>query len=667
MTHDDEYESEWAEVPSPGATSVSDDALGRHLVRRGLPTTPGGLATSIASRIAETKQEAGWRRTARGLRPVAAIAACLVLVLVGSLIATAPRPDASPGSTTVDPAARPLTVAELVRYMGGHPAVGTAVIVDDDIVGLLISCFSAVDCPIGALAGLTAATDPHVADAAYVYPAYAAAQPALGSLRGPFALRIRAAGGFTLLGGVTARSATGLAWSVADVDATTSDATVVVHGWLGASSLEPPCPAPIDPGPGAVSVAGIPLDFSCGRLSFVAGSATTAETTLPDGALRVQNGAYSTFGMGAAYSGVSGLTAPQEGDYLVRRAVAPQSCPTSPDGGSISCTQELRLALSWELIARLDPLSIPAVTTASPTPVLPATTPTIAGPTWDPTQRPLTPPEFLRVLDSRPAPGTVLIVDDQIVPAAAFCPSLGPCPNATLENAPVLVLPPTGGTLTFTTDSSTSTPFIGGPLAIQVGVGPFPVFLGTVVSSGQRLAVTAHDLAARNAMGGLFVVPAWIVAGMSANCPSFAPTAEPTSELRLPPPAFECYATQWLTDTAEQPERVTQNGDSTKIDITPPTDGFEVQPGAYQSFAPDPADDGHRGLRCRARASSWSATGPAAGKSSRASIRSRSRPRPCRHPASMARRPRSSPRLRARSTSRRRRPSRPLSGPRTNW
>jgi hypothetical protein len=187
---------------------------------------------------------------------------------------------------------------------------------------------------------------------------------------------------------------------------------------------------------------------------------------------------------------------------------------------------------------------------------------------WDPTQRALTPPELLRILATGPAPGTTLIVDDGIAKLDPTCPPQGTC-YGKLVNARVDVEPLIGGHLPFDGPSD-----IPGPLALQITTGPNLDFLGSVVSNGTRMGFQASDLLKRSAMGGLFVVPAWLWATPPAPCPSMpgTPAPMPTSELGLPAPRLACFPTDWLTDTGS----------------TNPAHGgigFPVQHGAYGAFA----------------------------------------------------------------------------------
>lgn len=224
--------------------------------------------------------------------------------------------------------------------------------------------------------------------------------------------------------------------------------------------------------------------------------------------------------------------------------------------------------------------------TSSPAPGTPSITPPV-GTTWDPTVHALTPPEFLRVLATSPAPGTVLIVDDQIVPFLVSCASADHCPSGELRNASgVLIEAPPGGHLPYAIDPTISTTSIMGPLALQVGSGPNLVFLGAVVGNGLRMAFTADDLLRRSASGGLFVVPGWLWATPPAPCPSRPGTLVPmpTSELGLPAPRLGCVPTAWLTDSPS----------------TPPIQGrigFPVQPDANGLFGgPDSAGAARQGV-----------------------------------------------------------------------
>ena len=217
---------------------------------------------------------------------------------------------------------------------------------------------------------------------------------------------------------------------------------------------------------------------------------------------------------------------------------------------------------------------------ASPSPSSPSP---VTGPTWDPTVKALTPPEFVRVLGAHPAPGTVLIVDDQIAGLLVSCATSDYCPSGRLVNAGLDVSAPPGGMLPVDGD-------ISGPLAIRIDNESRLVFLGSVVSNGLRMAFTAKDLAQRNAMGGLFVIPAWIVNGLPVSCPATSATPTPTSELGLPAPYMDCAPWAWLTDAPFQP--VTVSPDGLQQSGTAPPDGFAIQPRAYESFAPEPAHDG---------------------------------------------------------------------------
>lgn len=222
----------------------------------------------------------------------------------------------------------------------------------------------------------------------------------------------------------------------------------------------------------------------------------------------------------------------------------------------------------------------------SSTPTPGATGPS-TGPVWDPTVRALTPPEFLRVLASRPGVGTVLIVDDQIVGVLVSCASSDYCPDGRLVNAGLSVSAPPDGHLPF--DSGSLVP---GPLAIQVGEDSRLTFLGSVVSNGTRLEFKARDLAQRSAMGGLFVIPAWIHRAAIVACPSVvAPHAPlPTSELGLPAPEIAMCAGgiysggAYLTDADPGPAPYEIGGGD--------PNAFLVQQEAYQRFASDPSSDG---------------------------------------------------------------------------
>lgn len=238
----------------------------------------------------------------------------------------------------------------------------------------------------------------------------------------------------------------------------------------------------------------------------------------------------------------------------------------------------MTLALVAGLLFLGGPATRTSTTQGSPTPSV-SPSQGVSGLTWDPAQRALTPPEFVRILATRPAPGTVLIVDDQIAPKTP-CVSADGCKIGELVNSPgQLVQAPSGGHLPFANDQGTSPTSIEGPLALQVGAGPTLVFLGSVVSGGARLSfIRAPDLAVRNAMGGLFVVQAWLWETGPTPCASGSgtPVAMPPSELGLPAPTIDtCSPTDWLTDTeAIDPTR------NSGIELP-------VQAGAYGAFGVD--------------------------------------------------------------------------------
>jgi hypothetical protein len=202
----------------------------------------------------------------------------------------------------------------------------------------------------------------------------------------------------------------------------------------------------------------------------------------------------------------------------------------------------------------------------------------IAGITLDPTIRALRPPEVPAVLATRPAPGTVLIVDDQIVPFLVSCGGADHCPSGELRNVPgVLVEAPPGGHLPYLIDPTIATTSIAGPLALEVGSGPDLVFLGAVVSNGLRLAFRAQDLAGRSATGGLFVIPGWLSKARPLPCPTSGrtPAPSPTSELGLSAPDHNiCAGATYLTD--DPPAQPIERS---------PSGGLLVQNDAYKTFA----------------------------------------------------------------------------------
>jgi hypothetical protein len=141
----------------------------------------------------------------------------------------------------------------------------------------------------------------------------------------------------------------------------------------------------------------------------------------------------------------------------------------------------------------------------------------------------------------------------------------------------VLIEAPPGGHLPYLIDPKIATTSIDGPLALEVGSDTNLVFLGAVVGNGLRMEFSAHDLAVRNATGGLFVVPGWLSKGLPLPCPTFiaTPRPAPTSELGLPAPGHDvCAGANYLTD------------DAPTLPLTlSPGDGLVVQNDAYDRFA----------------------------------------------------------------------------------
>ena len=144
----------------------------------------------------------------------------------------------------------------------------------------------------------------------------------------------------------------------------------LVDGWISAG-IAPPCPMPangVDPN----------LPFGCGAAAWLTtdpfqattSSAGSTDLVEPGRGIRVQNNAFDDFSPTTTAVDSIGLPAAQHGFFLLAPATAPANC--------FLCSTEVA-----EILGRVDPVGIPALTTAS-TPEPQGTVPTPVPTSMDP-------------------------------------------------------------------------------------------------------------------------------------------------------------------------------------------------------------------------------------------------------------------------------------------
>ncbi len=565
----------------PRNAPLTDERLRVELDRRwrgrggAVPTSR--IAAAVHDRIAVMPQEPRWRLSLRAWAPrigVAgtAVAALLVVGLAGLPLLTDIQ-RGSPG-THWDPAERPLTAEELGRLFprdGFSPFAGRVVIAEVGLVGSLTDC---VDLPCDlAIDGI----DPKIV--VHYDPDRPGPAPRTGET---LAFRVREDRGVDLIERV--RSAPlRLAWTVpglademrrVDQYDRAVQAVYLVDAWL-VGSPPPSCPAPfpIDsppPPPG--------LDVGCGPAAWLTpteeqptrGDANSIEVGAPQDGLRVQNGAYDAFAPNPERGPyLPGIETPRHGLYLVRRHAA----------GADSCFMCTPLGSPVEIVARVDPLTIPA----GPSATLPPATPFASA--WNPANGPLSPRELLLLVraaaDGGPRGTVVARVRIQPTDKIGCLNGVPPCRDAVIVIA----------------DGSTPIDVVGwgtgssadvlpaGPELVALGLRDdrAVLYLGPVAeppSGGGAWTVPQLLAEPQPLTGSLYLVDAWIVDVAPLRCRAPLLGATPPEPNR----DVSCAQPGWLTPTAEQPSR---SGPGYRS-VVAPLDGIRVQNGAYEAFAPDP-------------------------------------------------------------------------------
>lgn len=231
-----------------------------------------------------------------------------------------------------------------------------------------------------------------------------------------------------------------------------------------------------------------------------------------------------------------------------------------------------------EIVARVDPLTIPAGPSTTTSPTTPFTS------TWNPANGPLSPRELLLLVraaaDGGPRGTVVARVRIQRTDVIACTNGVPLCRDAVIVFA----------------DGSTPIDVVGsrtgswadvipnGPELVALGLRDdrAVLYLGLVAeppSGGGAWTVPQLLAKPQPLAGSLYLVDAWLGDVAPLLCPPSldGPTPEAGRDV-------SCGQPGWLTPVEEQPS---QTSDSSRS-VVAPSDGIRVQNGAYETFAPDP-------------------------------------------------------------------------------
>jgi hypothetical protein len=512
----------------------------------------------------EVKQEAGdrpqrpsrVRGTSGGIAAAGAVAILVTAVLVGPRLlgVTANSPGTELLSTTN---LRALSVDELRAAIAAERAGGLApqdvvadVAVDAGRIAAPLSreCDPLGQCQvIGTLAGLG-----EVEGAVAVNKESGDLPPATdaASLAAPVALRLTGHGPIEFLGHFDLAPSGASTWSVAEALAATATApdeqAVAVAGWLkGASGFS--C--------GPVPTAPLPDPFQCSGFVFLTPDPSRLVTSTgvghtfsaPSDGIPVQSGAYAEYAPDPAYADEN--DEPRLAVYLLRMvAYDSPACP--------KCR-------GWLVVGRLD---------ASP------------GRLTEPSPVVRSPDELAALLGAgrSQSVGRVLFVDGAVSPGTVGrCDSAGWCSigalTGTSENVvasaeTASMLPAEAGFMTT------------GVLAMKVRADGLEYlgYLGYNADNSFYFTpgqLDRPDEWQNHAPLMAVITRAWLVDGGIHSCPLAAP-AEP-SATPLPP----CPET-WVASSSFQPVSGDVRG---AWSVVTPPDAVQVQAGAYEDFAPNPA------------------------------------------------------------------------------
>jgi hypothetical protein len=445
--------------------TLDDRSLREHLDRRAEAGASDveQIAEVVMSRVTSIERDPWWRRL--GVRaPAAAVAVAALLVIAVAVAVlpppSAPGPGASPTSpeptdATGYPAVRAMTAAEFEDVLFPvfpEPGswAGAAMIVDVEISEASISCPVVPEqsgtCPT---IGIQLPGHAFVIDG----------PTGVLDLDGPYAFRLREAGGLELIGAVRP-GPDGLAWTLPQLTAELPNLRgpgadpvsrlYLVDAWRAVSSAAIPCPS-----------SGSPLaipDFTCGAgigwLVPDEASIPADPLAVPSNGLRVPN-----------------AQAPKErGYWLVDPFVDADPCFMCSPAGAADLIGRVPTVNELELMPPAT--TAPPETTAPPVDAYPA-------------DRPLSADDLDRILsgDVADSVGRTFIVDVQLrLQTELRCPFGADCPE-------YLVDLPSGRRYI----QAAADPLLGPPYALQVREGGGLDLLGSVRPGPNGLAWTLSD------------------------------------------------------------------------------------------------------------------------------------------------------------------------------
>jgi hypothetical protein len=377
-------------------------------------------------------------------------------------------------------------------------------------------------------------------------------------LQAPVALRLSGEGPIEFLGHVQFATGRDATWSVAETLAATTTApdgqVVGVDGWLEGATGSTCGPAP-EPGPA------IPAPFGCAVRDYITAEPVTLvtgsgnsegvgswEMSAPSDGVTVQRGAYDEYAPNPSISNMNEES--RRAIYLLRMVV----------DDAVNCSD----CRGWLVVGRMDAAPI-----------------TAASATTGPVVRSTAELALLLGKDRASWIGKAVLVDGTVSPGTGQnCPQTGDC---------------TIGTLVGTTESVVASAYTASMLA-PLGFGAQGVLAVIVRQDGleyfgymgyntdNSFEYQPSQLASPDELNHVslltVVVNGWVVdSGPAIRCPQ---TAVP---LLLADTPFTTCPRAWVTTGDVQPVTSTASG----LVVTPPVGAVQVQPNAYEEFAPDPA------------------------------------------------------------------------------
>jgi len=531
---------------------------------------PGSLIDRVASIPTRRPGRRGVARSFSGLAAIAgtAVAVLAVVALIGLRLPfkSAPSPAASAGLEGPERATevKVLTAVELGAAIAAQRAGGLApqdVVADVAIdparqtAPLSRECVPPGQClVIGTLAGFD---DP--AGTVAVRQEDGILPPATNpkDLQAPVALRLSGQGPIEFLGHVRYTSGGSATWSVAATLAATASApdgqVVGVDGWLEGATGFTCGPAP-EPGPA------VPAPFDCatrdyltpGPVTLVSGSGDsegygTWEMNPPSDGVAVQRGAYDEYAPNPSISNMNEES--RRAIYLVRMVVH----------DAVNCSG----CRGWLVVGRLD--AAPIESASPPGPVV----------------RSAAELALLLGKDRAGWIGKAVLVDGKVLPGTdQNCPQTGDCTIGTLDGTNETVVA-SAYTASMLAGESGETE---GALAVVVRQDGLEYLGAMGYNTDNSFVYQPSQLASPDLHFHVplltVVVNGWLVdSGPAIRCPQ---TVVP---LLLADTPFTTCPRAWVTAGDVQPVTSTASG----LAVTPPTGAVQVQPNAYEEFAPDPA------------------------------------------------------------------------------